>query len=346
MTGSVIRVVVVEDSLVQRANLVAVLEADGDIAVVGQAATAVEAIEMIETIRPDVVTLDLQLPDHPGVHVIEQVMCNAPTPILVLSSTVEGPRSAPAIAALMSGALDALPKPVRWTADKEIELRRSVRSLCKVTVIRHPRGRTPKTAAMARRFVASAPVVALAASTGGPAALATVLSGLDGLRAPVLVVQHLHADFVAGLVEWMDRVSPLSVEVARHGQLLEPGHVYIGPGGSHLRLDSGLRVALSQSPATVHCPSADELMLSVAQHAGAAGIGVIMTGMGSDGARGLLALHDCGARTFAQDEPSSVVYGMPQAAFRAGAVGEMVSLGAIAGVIVAAVNQAVGIVRS
>jgi two-component system chemotaxis response regulator CheB len=155
----------------------------------------------------------------------------------------------------------------------------------------------------------------------------------------VLVVQHIHRDFVAGLVSWMERVSALPVGVARHGQMLVAGHVYIGPGDVHLRLDARGRIALDPAPAAVHRPSADELFRSVAEHAGAAGVGVLMTGMGNDGADGLLALRGRGGRTFAQDKASCAVYGMPQAAYRIGGVTDMVALSDIAGAVVRAVRE-------
>jgi two-component system chemotaxis response regulator CheB len=339
--GAKVRVVVVEDSIVQRTHLVGVLEADGDISVVGQAATALEGVALVTQTRPDVVTLDLQLPDHSGNYVIAQIMDRNPTAILVLSASVGGPQSAPAIEALVAGALDALPKPAAWTVASETELRRSVRKLSKVTVIRHMRSHagdaTARTAA--RSAPVTSPVVALAASTGGPAALAEVLAGLGGLAAPVLIVQHIHPDFIAGLASWMARVSALPVHVAEHGQRLLAGHVYIGPGDVHLRLDACRQVALDPAPPAVHRPSADELFRSVAQQAGPAGVGVLMTGMGSDGAKGLLALHDRGGRTLAQDEESCAVYGMPQAACRLGAVSDVVALPGIAAAVVRAVRE-------
>jgi two-component system chemotaxis response regulator CheB len=174
------------------------------------------------------------------------------------------------------------------------------------------------------------PVVAVAASTGGPTALAVLLSGLDGLRAPVLVVQHLHPEFISGLVDWMSRVSPLPVELAGHGQVPRPGHVYFAPGGLHLRLGANFRLELGAEPAGIHTPSADQLFRSVADRAGPAGIGALLTGMGDDGARGLLAIHRRGGRTLAQDEASCAVFGMPKAAQRLGAVRDMVALDKLA----------------
>ncbi len=334
-----VRVVVIEDSLVQRRHLVAVLEADGDISVVGQATTAVEGVALVAGTGPDVVTLDLQLPDRSGTYVIEQVMADTPTPILVLSAIVGGPESAATIEALVSGALEALPKPAQWTASREAEIRRCVRNLAKVTIIPRMRRRsTTRPERGERPGPVTSPVVALAASTGGPAALAEVLGGLRDLAAPVLVVQHIHPDFVAGLVGWMARVSALPVHIARHGEATLAGHVYIGPGAVHLRLDRYGRIALDPAPPALHRPSADELFRSVAENAGASGVGVIMTGMGSDGALGLLALRGRGGRTFAQDEASCAVFGMPQAAYELGAVNHMVRLGDIAGRIILAVR--------
>jgi two-component system chemotaxis response regulator CheB len=262
----------------------------------------------------------------------------APTPILVLSATVDGRDSAPAIDALVAGAVDAFPKPRRWTESDEAALRHTLRSLRAVKVIRHPRGRfnshsssrsTPLQA-KAGRPAAGRRVVAIAASTGGPSALATVLSGLGELRAPVLVVQHIHPDFVDGLVHWMGNASDLQVRSARSGERLEPGTVYIGPGGVHLRIDHDHRILLDPEPVTIHRPSADELLYSVAQHVGPNGIGVVLTGMGDDGAAGLLELRRAGGVTIAQDATSSAVFGMPRAAYRLGAVTTMVPLERIA----------------
>ncbi|MBV8692810.1 MAG: response regulator [Actinobacteria bacterium] len=332
-----VRVVVVEDSTVQRAHLVHTLQADGDIEVIGEAADAPDAVARVAELRPDVVTVDLQIPGGGGQHVIEQVMAHTPTPILVLSAKVAGPQSAPAIDALVAGALDAAPKPARWTAVEEGDLRRRVRALNGVTVLRHPRGRLVNARAEARGFCRTGePVVAIAASTGGPPALATVLSGLARVGAPVLVVQHIHDDFVDGLVSWMARVAPLPVRMAAAGDRLHPGTVYIGPGGCHLRVDRDLRVVLDPEPVTTHRPSADELFRSIAQHVGRSAVGVVLTGMGDDGAAGLLAIRNAGGRTLAQDQATSAVFGMPRAAYLAGAVEQQVAIDDMADAIVRA----------
>jgi two-component system chemotaxis response regulator CheB len=316
-----IRALIVDDSSSNGGPLSRMLERDGDIFVVGQSPTGVAAIGLVAQESPDVVVLDLRTGDGSGLHFIEQVMAQTPTPILVLSSKIEDRRSQSAVEALVAGALDALPAPDRWTADLETQLRYSVRQISKVHVIRHPRGGVAKNSgpsSLARS--GRQPVVALAASTGGPKALATVLSKLGGLRAPVLVVQHLHPDFTSGLFDWMARTSALPVEIAQHDQVAEPGRVYLAPGGFHLRLAANLRLELGDRPVMIHRPSANELFHSVAEQAGSAGVGVLMTGMGDDGAQGLLEIQLKRGQTFGQDEASCAVFGMPRAAQRLGAV--------------------------
>lgn len=325
--------VVVEDSTVQRMHLVQTLEADGDLEVVGQATGAREAIDMVRAERPDVVTLDLHIPDGGGQHVIEEVMASSPTPILVLSGTVAGPESVEAVEALVAGAVDIFPKPAHWDAYAERGLRARVRVVAGVHVIRrthirtHP-ARRPRSAS-GRRTIAPT-MVAIGASTGGPAALAQVLSELAGLDAAVLVVQHLHPDFVNGFVSWMARVSPLEVELASAGVVPRPGTVHVAPGGTHLRIGANDEIVLDSDPETLHRPSVDELFTSMAARAAGRNVGVLLTGMGEDGAAGLLALRRRGDVTIAQDEASSIVFGMPRAAQRLGAATDVLSLDDIA----------------
>jgi two-component system, chemotaxis family, protein-glutamate methylesterase/glutaminase len=343
--SAAVRVVVVEDSPVQRAHLVEVLEAEHDIAVVGQAGDPVEAVALVHRLRPDVVTMDLGLPGEGGLGAIEQIMAEVPTPILVLSARVTCAGSAAAVESLLAGAVEALPKPERWDAEAERQVRCRARLLSRVTVVGHPRGRRRPPAPDPYR----APPVAIAASTGGPAALAEILPCLGGLAVPVLVVQHLHPQLVDGFVGWMQRVSALPVVVAADGDRPQPGMVYIAPAGAHLKLApapgtpvlpsgppralpaGGRRLVLDPDPADLHRPSADELFRSVAAAAGGQSVGVLLTGMGEDGAAGLLAMRRQGAVTIVQDEASSVVFGMPQAAQQLGAAGEVLGLDRIHG---------------
>lgn len=332
-----IRAVVIEDSPAERTHLVRILQADGDIDVVGLATTAGEAVDLVGRMRPDVVALGLRARDSRGKNTIEQIMARTPTAILALCPALDGPYSVPALDALSAGALDVLPQPSSWGAGDEAQLRRCVRSLHKVGTVRARTARSASPPVPAPPTTSS--VVALAASTGGPPALAEVLSGLAGLDAPVLVVQHIHPDFVPGLVTWMARACPLPVQLARHGDQALPGRVYIAGGALHLRLDARRRLVLSSLPVTIHRPSANELLRSIAEHAGAAGIGVVLTGMGDDGAQGLLALRQRGGRTLAQDEATSAVFGMPSAAQRLGAANELLALGDIAPAVMQAVRE-------
>jgi two-component system, chemotaxis family, protein-glutamate methylesterase/glutaminase len=182
-------------------------------------------------------------------------------------------------------------------------------------------------------------VVALAASAGGPNALATVLSGLEGIGAGILVVQHIHRQFVDGFVDWMSRASALPVHVATDGAPIQRGVVYVGPPDVHLKLGYGMRIRLDPDPAATHRPSADELFRSVAASAPDRGIGVLLTGMGADGASGLLELRGRGGSTIVQDEGSSAVYGMPRAAALLGAADTILPLDEIAAAILRAVES-------
>ena len=323
------RVVVIEDSVVQRSHLVEVLQAEGDIVVVGEAADAGEAIAAVGRLHPDVVTADLHIPGG-GLHAIEQIMAHHPTPIVVLSATIDGRDSAVAVEALVAGALEAMPKPERWTPEAEAAVRVRVRAVRGATVLRHPRGLRHHSPPVRHRAPDTAALVAVAASSGGPPALAAVLGGLAAVPVPVLVVQHLHASFVDGLVDWMARVSAVPVELAVDGRRARPGTVYIAPAGVHLRVGADLVLTLGSEPVSLHRPSADELFQSVAGSLGGRSIGVVLTGMGEDGAAGLLALRQAGGHTIAQDEATSAVYGMPRAAYLAGAVTSVLPLNAIA----------------
>ena len=330
-----LRVVVVEDSAVQRAHLRRVLEADQSITVVGEAADADAAVERVHRLRPDAVTMDLHIPGG-GVEAIERIMADVPVPILVLSVAVASKSSTLAIDALAAGAADAVPKPPRWDARFEADLRERVRSLRTVKA-RPPVGTASPV--VGRR--ASEGLVGIAASTGGPPALVTVLSGLAGVEVPIVIVQHLHAEFMVSFATWLRRSVPFEVVVVTDGELLAPGRVFVGPPGAHVRVAARHgrpHLVLDPAPATIHRPSADELFRSMAGEVGAHGVGVLLTGMGEDGAAGLLALRQAGGHTIAQDEATSAVYGMPRAAVRAGAVDELRPLSAIAGAVIAALG--------
>jgi len=355
---------VIADDGLRRSQLLRVLQRNADIAVVGQATGAAGVVDLLAQTDTDVVILDLDLCDGSGQAAVEEIMSRAPRPILVLSTAVE--RADGPSAALAAGAVAVVPVPPQWTTEAGADLRHTTHQVSKVHVVRHARGGQPRAAARIAAAapglgattrppgqasgrtppqatpshdVPSRPVVGLAASTGGPAALAIVLAGLAGLAAPVLVVQHLHADFTNGLIEWMSRASSLPVAAAVHGQAARPGWVYLAPAGVHLRLGAAGRLELTAIPVSLHCPSADQLFLSMSERAGRDGVGVVLTGMGDDGAAGLLALRRQGGRTLGQDEESCAVFGMPHAAQLAGAVTNLLPLSQVAPAIQRAVSE-------
>ncbi len=322
------RVLVADDSDLFREVLSRVITADPAFAVVATAADGNEAARLAHALRPDVITMDINMPDADGFSGIARIMAEAPTPILVLTAT---PEETVGFRALSLGALDILEKP-RAEVDLDTygaTLRSRLRLLAGVRVIRHLRGlraQRPR----ASRPTGRADVVVVGASLGGPRALAAMLRVLPaGFAAPILVVQHIADGFTEGLASWLDQESGLTVRTARDGEALGPGLVLVAPTGRHLVVERG-RARLSDAPAVDSFkPSVTPLFLSAAQVYGARACGVLLTGMGRDGAEGLRAIKRAGGSTIAQDEASSAVFGMPRAAIEAGAVDRVLPLGEI-----------------
>jgi two-component system chemotaxis response regulator CheB len=315
------RVVVCEDSRTYAAGLRRALEHGGEIEVVGSFTTAETAIAGLARLKPDLVTMDLELPGMSGLEAVEQIMGSQPLPILVLSSHV-GPTTTNAAAALAAGGLDAVSKDDLDLRDPAgaaaVALRKRVRLLSRVRVIRHPRARLsarPPRGEDSRTVAA----VGIVASTGGPPALATLLGGLPrGYRIPVLVVQHISAGFTDGLATWLDGAVPLPVSLATNGARLGPG-IWIAPEDAHLVVRGGRLLLDRTTRSGHHRPSGDMLLKSLAQAYGARAAAVVLTGMGKDGAGGAGAVREAGGLVVAQDEATSAVYGMPKAVVEGGA---------------------------
>jgi two-component system, chemotaxis family, protein-glutamate methylesterase/glutaminase len=333
-----IRVLVVEDSATVRNRLCEALTADPGIEVAGAAENGHAAVELARTLRPDVITMDIMLPGLDGLAATEHIMAHCPTPILVVSASDNRSEAFTTCAALAAGAVDALDKPTGDIADEvwDRRLRSAVRVVSKVAVITHPRAkltalRRPPSEPLPEPAPAGAVapgdgprLIAIGASTGGPAAVVDLLRAVPpGIGVPILLVQHIGAAFADSYVEWLDGQSPHPVRCARDGERVPPGRVTVAPGDRHLTVRDG-RLRLDDGPERHSCrPSVDTLFESVAlAHPGAAA-GCLLTGMGRDGAAGLHAMRRAGCRTFAQDEASSVVYGMPREAVLLGAVDEV-----------------------
>ena len=343
-----IRVLVVEDSLTIRKRILEVLAADPDIDIVGEANDGKRGIDLCEQLRPDVVTLDMMLPKMNGLEATEFIMAYCPTPILIVSASTNRGDLFKTYDALAAGALEALDKPKGNELDDvwEKKLVATVKLISRIKVITHPRARLGR---MGQTLVPSTLVkqtsqslqnsgrlraVAIGVSTGGPAALIEILRGLpDGFQPPLLLVIHVGKLFTPAFAEWLDKQSSVRVGYAVDGEPLPPcgdTRVLMAPPDNHLVLRQG-KLRLTQDRERNSCrPSIDVLFESFAQELGAEGAGCLLTGMGKDGAAGLLAIRRAGGRTIAQDEATSVVFGMPREAILLGAAEQVMALDQIA----------------
>lgn len=341
-----IRVLVVDDSPLFAEMISSVLGADPTLSVVGVATDGRQAVDLARELKPDVITMDIQMPEMNGLEAIEQIMASCPTPILVVSGDPRVHGEEMHFEALRRGALDVLAKDELLTpgAEQQEKLREQIKFLAGVTVVRHMGLREDQRAVRSRPpsrewkplKVASRPrpqreVLAIVASTGGPLALAALLTDLPpDFPAGIVVVQHIGRGFIQNLATWLDDVSTLSVRIARDGEQLRPATVLLAPDDQHMTLSSGGRISLEASgPVGGHRPSGTLLLSSVARTYGQRAIGLILTGMGRDGVEGLQAISDAGGVTLAQDEESCVVFGMPKAAIELGAVEQVLPLAEI-----------------
>ena len=352
MTSKHIRVVIVDDSLVAREMLSQILSSDPDIEIVGTAADGQAGVDMVAQLKPDLVTMDIHMPRMDGLDAVEHIMAHTPTPVLVVSSSVHGEGLGVAFEALTAGALEVMkkPEPRDWEDLERIgrEIIRKVKILARVRVIRHIRGRmrvgsTRIPAASPTVLPASAAgisLVAVGSSTGGPSALMLLLSSLPkDFPVPVLIAQHIADGFIPGLVEWLNGGCAIHVREASDGAPIEAGAAYLAPTGRNLEFDGHRTHFTTPKAGQLYIPSADTLFESVATSMRSQAVGVILTGMGNDGARGLKDMHDAGAKTLGQDEATSTVYGMPRAAAELGAVDLVLPIDKIANAIMAFVAR-------
>jgi two-component system, chemotaxis family, protein-glutamate methylesterase/glutaminase len=347
-----LRVLVTEDSVVARALLVSIINRDPGLEVVGEARDGEQAVKLAADLKPDVITMDVHMPKLDGLEATRRIMAETPTPIVVISA-IDPKDVKMSFEALNSGALAVLAKPSGPMApdfnERAAEIVSTVKNMAGVRVVRRrPRLAAPPPTADRRPPSAEPPaaapatsrrrieLVAIGSSTGGPDALGKIIGGLPGhAPVPILIVQHITVGFHQGLVDWLNNVTPLSVKLGEEGHRPVPGEVILAPGEHHMAVDSSKRLTLTtESPVRGHRPSATHLFSTVAKVYGANALGVILTGMGDDGADGLVELRRAGGWVIGQDEATCVVYGMPREAAARGAVTEVLPLPEIAGAIV------------
>jgi two-component system chemotaxis response regulator CheB len=320
-----VRVLVVDDSSTQRAILIHLLEQDPEIEVAGWAATGVDALRSVERLQPDVITLDDRMPGMSGLETARRIMRDWPTPIVMVSAAAEQVSDA----AMAAGVLAVHNKRALGSGDAAAPgaLIRAIKSMSSVRVVRRRREPTasaelavPVLPTLAHLRTGAPEIVAIGASTGGPQAVREILSRLPAsFPVPVLVVQHTTAGYSKNLVDWLDAGSALPVKVAEDGQPLDKPAVYVAPTQQHMVVRGRHLTLLDSPPVSLHRPSATVLFRSVAAAYGGRSIGVLLTGMGDDGALGLAEMKRAGATTIAQDESTCVVFGMPAEAIRLGA---------------------------
>lgn len=322
-----IRVLVAEDSAAARGLISAILESDPEIRVVGRAVDGAEAVRLARDLAPDLVTMDIHMPVMDGLQACRAIMEGAPVPIVVVSATTRVRDQHLALEALRAGALALIAKPEGPTSGlfdaHAAELIATVKAMATVKVIRH-RFRAEGTPSPERlvRPTPRAPIelVLIAGSTGAPACLQRILSALGpGFPVPIAIVQHIAHGFAPALAHWLDTTTPVRVSVAGEGETLRPGRAVLAPDDAHLEIAPRGRIRLAKDdPEGGFRPSASRLFRTGAESCGAAAAAVILTGMGSDGVSGLRTLHARGGHVVAQDESTSVVFGMPGEAVKAG----------------------------
>jgi two-component system chemotaxis response regulator CheB len=331
--GKPIRVLVVDDSAVIRQLLSTLLSSDPEIEVVGTASDPLIARDRIKELNPDVITLDVEMPNMDGVTFLRKIMTLRPMPVIMISTLTQAGAEI-TLEALEIGAVDFVAKPTTDVAKSmaaiaaELQAKVKIAAQTRVGVRRiAPATRAPRRERPAR---SQEKIVVIGASTGGVEALKEVLIHLPAECPPILITQHMPPRFTAAFAERLNRECPMLVSEATHNEVIEPNHAYIAPGSHHLELVRGashFRCSLNEGPTVSgHRPSVDVLFRSAARLAGRITVGAILTGMGKDGAEGMLELRQAGAITLGQDEASSLIYGMPRAAFERGAVMRQYSL--------------------
>ncbi len=335
-----IRVLIVDDSALIRSLLREILRSQPDLELVGEAPDPYVAREMIKQLNPDVITLDVEMPRMNGLEFLERLMRLRPMPVVMLSSLTEQ-GSEVTLRALELGAVDFITKPKQGIVEQFPQLAEEIAEKLRAAARARVRRLAPAAVAPAQPrplaglvFNTTDKVICIGASTGGTEALKAVLSQMPADAPGILITQHMPAGFTRSFAERLNKLSVMTVKEADNEERILPGHAYVAPGHSHLRVKKVggyyYTVLTQDAPVNRHRPSVDVLFESAATALGPNAIGVILTGMGKDGAKGLLAMRQAGAHTIAQDEASCIVFGMPRAAIEIGAAAEVLPLEDIA----------------
>ena len=329
-----IKVLIVDNSPVSRFVVRNILERDGDLKIVGEARNGKEALELVSHFNPDILTIDVSQPDMEGLEVTKKIMQENPVPIIAVTNQKDN-RLKKAIQIIQAGALTVVEKPDQFMMN-EVDaagknLIDSIKSLSEVKVVRRWNdNRLQQNAKLIRlgSVKSSTEIIGIATSTGGPNALAKLLKQLPAdFQIPILIVQHIMKGFTENFVTWLGNVSKRKVKLAEQHELIQKNYVYIAPDDFHLSVNRFNRLVLnSDEPVKGHRPSADYLFLSIARNYANRGMGIILTGMGDDGAEGMKAIKDAGGLTIAQNRDSSVIFGMPNEAISRNAVDKVVSI--------------------
>lgn len=331
-----IRVLIVDDSPTLRELIRRIIESDPELTVAGEAHNGLEAIRLCQTLDPDIITMDIEMPKIDGYQAIRTIMAESPRPIVVLTSSQSDIRLGITFKGIEAGALMVVRKPrgLAGESPEARELVQQIKAMAGVKVVGRRQwlnGRAP--VEKTKWAIQTLPktrikLIAIGASTGGPPALRSILGNLPAdFPIPVVAVQHISRGFVKGLARWLDETAPLTVKIAFKGENLRRGVVYFAPDDHHMQITASGHVLLTRFPKMDgHRPSVTVLFNSVAKSHGHSAVGTLLTGMGRDGADGLKTLHTAGGYTLAQDEKSCIVFGMPKEAIKLGAAKEVLSL--------------------
>jgi two-component system chemotaxis response regulator CheB len=345
-TSGPIRVLIADDSAFMRCALTAMVQSDPALAVVGTAVDGLAALEQVQRLKPDVVLLDVEMPRLNGLQTLRRLMRTHPRPVIMVSGHTQ-PGSDLVLDCLEAGAFDCIAKPMPTGGLDISQMGEELLVRIKAAGVYRPPVRMPSTAMAPEvpnaRQAAQVAAIIIGASTGGPLALREIVPSLPlELPVPVVVVQHMLSGFTSSLAARLDHASRVSVREAAAGDILRPATVYVAPVGQHLtflrRSPDVCSIVLSETPAAQHRPSIDIAMLSAAEVFGNSAMGVILTGMGDDGSRGMKAIHDAGGWTLGQDQVSCAVYGMPRVCAKMGVLRRVVPLEEIASEMVRALG--------